>query len=698
MRKICLALFLAALSFYGELSYAGGDIVIPSPKNMRVVEKNINISNYKILNQCNDKMVVHAIEEINKTIEKSGGKALSVESGKSGSGQGLIIVSANENGSGNLDKSSDQGYFIKFKGGNFYLTGNDVQGAAYACITFSHLVKVVDNKVYADNIEISDWPDYKFRNARIIICSDIADDAGLKEAFSYIDWCFRYKFNFIYFNYAPSMTETEKTAAAAKKQNPFMLLNEYARERGITMTTCLDTSVGSSADKGKAEFEGTTEWHGRYYTWGNDSLINKKSEQIAAQIKRQKWGCIMFHPIDVPSEKWEQRDAASREKFGDDRAKATAYLAGKYTDALRRAVEHEVKIVWVVQPYNINLNLKGNEEYKSMIRKISKTMPEDILFLPTIISKDAMDSWLELNRSFFLWKNDPYATELGIYYSSIIPFIAKSSYRTGRHDVFAPLSFPLSGEDTGRYRFNWYPAEATVLAISEYSWNAGALGDEFVINEKQIDPSMEEQPDTYGVFRRDFILKGEDGNFTEWVWNKSYKEPASVAGDFLKKSCIEAYGEEGGKIMAEIFNMGICPFVICEMQPKYYKKLQPRLFAGWNTAESLRAQTEKLNSAINMLENFKKTGGTLKKNTACGKDFCQPLIDQFKLIRYVAEARLLAGDVRKSPDNADAVLERLDGIIKELSNIKTDYSNWQIKEKLDQEKNTIMKLKLKKRK
>jgi hypothetical protein len=669
--------------------------VIPSPKKHLEGAGKVNLSGACIVKRSSSETIDIGIDQIVKAVEKTKSGKLPVKSSINSSSPSIVVSLLNDlepNEQKMLkdtetEKLGNNGYAIKYKDGKFYLIGKEDCGVAYACLTFAHLVRTGEKGALIPELDILDWPDFKFRCARIIVGGDMSTEEGMKEAKSFVDWCFKYKFNFIYFNYVSSMGKTEDICRKAGKANPFNAINQYAAKRGITIASCLGTGVGGPADKNKPEFKDTTKWKGGCFSWGRDDLIDRQSKANVIKVKRQGWGCVLFHPVDVPSGYWEKRDSATREKFGNDRAKGTAYLLNKYVSGLRKGIGDKLKIVWIIQPYNINLDLKGNEEYHELISRVSKMIPKNILFCPTIISKGGMDSWFKIGRTFFLWKNDPYACEFGIYYSSIIPFIAKTSFRKNREDIFAPLSFPLSSGNSGRYGFNWYPAEPAELAVSEYSWNASLLNQEFVINEKPIDGMQNYRPDTYGVYRRPFLLHNVEKTFTEWVWFDSYKEPSSVAVDFLKKSCVETYGPKGGAVMAQILNKGIMPKVILNAMPKYYKRLYPKVVARWEKEDFLPSQLDKIKSSIKELGEFKRLNGGFKSNTACGKDFCAPFLDQLKTLKIIAEARIASAMAKKDPtkSKADEALKEIQNLKEELSKIKTDYSNWKIKEKFNKE-------------
>ncbi|MDD2709659.1 MAG: glycoside hydrolase family 20 zincin-like fold domain-containing protein [Verrucomicrobiae bacterium] len=690
-------ILLAVTSFFlgvSRSSQAQENIIIPTPKEMRLQDVQLALDQACLVICDPHELVQMGGKIINTRLNQLGLPALPVHSAQDPKRSPNIVVGTISSLAAEYQKSmpstdwnkiGPQGYIISRKTTDnmdlILLAGKDPEGTLYACQTFSNLMEGKNGKCSVPAVEIADWPDYRHRSARIIVGQDMNEEAGQREAKSLIDWCLAHKFNYIYFNHARKANDD----AALK-------VNRYANDRGITLTRVFDCNVGAKGDPSAEEYAGLTENLGRFFTWGRDDLIEKRCVQIAGQINRQGWRHIIFHPIDVPSDFWDKRDEATRKKFGDDRAAATAHRINTFNDSLHKKVKHKLNITWVIQPYNINLNLPGNQTYREMAERICGLIPPDVPLVSTIPSTEGVRSWKKLGRPLYLWRNDPYASELGIYFSSILPFMAKSAHDSDNSDIFASLSHPLSSAHTGKYAFNWYPGEPMTLMAAEYSWNASSLNDSFFIRESPGKPSQDKQPDSYGVCRLPFHFNNED--YGTWVWFKSSKNPESVAKNFLLKACVHVYGKKGGEIMAEILNAGILPKVILDEMPVWYEKIYPAVVEKWRSPDFLDSQLQSLKDGIEKLERHKSLNGGFAANTGCGRDFCAPFIDQLKTIKIAGEARRLewlASDAENQHDRQKA-LTGIKALRNELSAITTDYSHWKAMEKLEAKEKTIMAL------
>lgn len=60
-----------------------------------------------------------------------------------------------------------EGYTLKVSPGEIIISGTDDAGTLYGAITFTHLLEVQQGELYIDEVEISDYPDYRYRGLYI---------------------------------------------------------------------------------------------------------------------------------------------------------------------------------------------------------------------------------------------------------------------------------------------------------------------------------------------------------------------------------------------------------------------------------------------------------------------------------------------------------------------------------------------------
>ncbi len=119
----------------------------------------------------------------------------------------------------------------------------------------------------------------------------------------------------------------------AAKRKFYRQMNAYARERGIYAMRGQDsTQLGFAHDKCRPEFKNWDCVHDqreRFYCWSRDELARKRVSDLIGLIKECGFSIFFLHPVDGGGvsgpEMWSQRFDRCRQRFGDDRWKASAH-------------------------------------------------------------------------------------------------------------------------------------------------------------------------------------------------------------------------------------------------------------------------------------------------------------------------------------------------------------------------------------
>lgn len=132
------------------------------------------------------------------------------------------------------------------------LAGSDAQGTLYACESFRFLIKKGENnKIYAVEVDIQDWPDFKFRIAGSIMFepfsksfkSNIDYAEGIKMGKDMIDWCLRHKINGIDIE-GPQIKGTYDLYYSDEQRNWYKEINNYVIDRGISPIFIKPSNIG----------------------------------------------------------------------------------------------------------------------------------------------------------------------------------------------------------------------------------------------------------------------------------------------------------------------------------------------------------------------------------------------------------------------------------------------------------------------
>lgn len=356
----------------------------------------------------------------------------------------------------------DEGYMIKFlkhRGKDIIvLTGETPQGTMYACITFCGLLRNVNGMLHIRKIDVWDRPDYRYRMSGSIM-SDRA------RAFQTIDFALQHKLNMVWAGYRIDIENIDRDRIWLKK------INDYAWDRGIRIVYWGYWDVGKAPVPPRAGYYyypyGEYIGHrGLAFSWCEDGPLRKKAEYIKRFIQTTNARAIYLHSIDSGGDRdpelWSKRSRKCRERFGNDRAAADAYVINTFYRAAREA-SSDAMFIAVPHPYRAKF-LASNQTTRKWLERLAALIPADVF----LCNREGLRSDLALwgrtaKQPVFLYHEaEPRDWELKRPFISSFRF-ARTFYFGTRKDVY------------------WYVSEGImskvrVLGASEYSWNTGAPG------------------------------------------------------------------------------------------------------------------------------------------------------------------------------------------------------------------------------
>lgn len=530
----------------------------------------------------------------------------------------------------------------------YLLAGRDIKGVLYAVASFKFLLSRQDDVLTASRAEISDWPDYAVRP--IVLGSTMFENRNPAHklsatAYEILDWCFDHKFNFGDIT-SYRISQANFTIPNAEITEELRQLNLYASERCFeTSYHCFFTAVGLvSEDDGKPEFEGCIKSGGRLWCWSRDALIKRQVEKAAAFLERAQFKNVIFHSRDgSPTEYWRDRCQQCRDRFGDDRAAATAnYINHAYTAVKERCPD--MRLIFVTEPYYGNLNLPENQAYREFYAKLTELIPADVYLTNADWTRDSQESWKQVVRQpIFQWRN-----------------ITVDFFRTGRLFTAEPALAIKSGWFPGSLDIpyvsgaQFYAAAVqpimTMLMTQEFMWNVDAPGSVM----------LWEDPDSVPKRRvEDLVARDRAEYKPQWLWHHSSAEPESIALNLLPRLCGVQHGREAAEMMAEIYRMGISNRILLitgrlYTSPEYYSILRDPavIYQQWKNAEK----------ALEAMDDFKKAEKFFKPGIA-GQDEFESLYHRFKkaasagAIHYHILLSEIASQERNTIKAGEALLE-----------------------------------------
>jgi len=530
--------------------------ILPTPKSVQATGARLLLHDGKralaeIRIAKGDVKAVIVAKEINDRIVELGGEALPVvpaggPGAQTATRNQIRLATLQEMDAGQLPDRvrragnkiaarGEQAYTIQFTSEKertrcAFLVGSGAQGLLHAGSTFRLLIGKEGATIYALEVQITDWPDFKNRGLPVWPLPSSF------EAFKkYVDWAFRYKFNRIYTTIAGKGGANGFDLPTPEERVYLRKINAYAKERCILINFALNWAVGTLPPEGGVDHLETVLFDGNYYSWSDDRLLQKRARDIAQFASETGAGSLLFHCIDSYEEAWDQRGAKDRTRYGNNRAAADANVINRFTAQIRR-VNPGIELQFVAYPYHANFELAGNEQYKTWMRSLSALIPDDVHLVVAELDRDQADSWIANTRQPLVHWVNGLAFQWGRYFSTLPAFTRSAFYEGRESDVIVHM------EPIGPFN-----GEVMQLVASEYEWNVAAPGSAFL---------REDSGGKTSLTGAGLHVKSEmvgDQSLDVWGWYRGTAEPKSAAGDLLLKACRLAFGPAAAPFMAEFF-------------------------------------------------------------------------------------------------------------------------------------------------
>lgn len=645
--------------------------IIPTPKEMKSVagRSEVNASNTLIVlgKNANSASILGA-EEINRKMRELNCTQLSIirEDAAAGSdAKNLIIIgTVSENGlakkyliqSKETIPDKKEGYVITSdtdKSRTVYLlSGRDQAGVLYACITFRQLLRQDKSGAYALNATIRDWPDYTSRG--IFIATDFKQ--GHEKYLPYLDWVLYHKCNFVVADTWSVSNGNLTVPSDPKIISEIKKFNDYAEARGIEiMDLMFYWNIGYiPTDKGKAEFKGCSETDKSYWCFSRDELIKAKAEKIAAFLKNANCKRVLLHSKDgSPTERWNERCADCKSRFGEDRAGADANFINISCRTIKKEIP-DCTLIFVVEPYYGNIDIPENKPYKEYFGRLTKLIPEDVYLVNSEWDRESQDSWKKVVRQPILhWRNimiDP--CNCGIDFSTMPSLSVKSGYYPGSRDI----AFPNIHIGPGIL-------EIFPLMSAEFMWNVDAPGCFTLHSDTSAKP--EKSIETLYAYP---MQKINNMSYNDWRWHESTEKPVEVAYKLLPRICEEAFGNDAAEMMSKILRMGVAKGVLLMTGAAYNSS------AYYNTFHNpaiIKDQYQKAEKAVEKLTEYKKSGRDFKKLETFLRDM------RLAAVGGKSHYHMLAAEEYLKTGKTDEAQAELKLAVENLKNSENDFKKWE---------------------
>lgn len=532
----------------GPSPQAGATVpdMVPMPKRYQQTGGVFALDAQPIFIESGNRQCEIAADEIALRIKDLGGRPGEIKPVGDVATPGIYLLPFTSSAAKSLAAGSDlaitaddpgpQGYVINTTGDQLVIIGSDNIGTLYGAMTLRQMMqRGADGGVSIKSAEVYDKPDYHFRGT-------MGFDRGLRqmggEAEDYqagIDTMMRFKLNIL----SDYQYYLDPRDVGAGRRAFYRQMNDYARERGIYATRGQDTTeLGNSThDKERPEFK---EWpcvqstnHQHYFCWSRDALTRERANRQLDLIKDSGFSIFFLHPVDGGGiddpELWSRRCDQCKQRFGDDRWKASANQYNIWAEVMREKGMDDVILTSPIYPYSA-----GGTRYEDCAEPDCAAK-----------RKNSVEYWQELHKMMdssvvpMLWLGAPdpvskYASYFGgrplaIYAHSIrvLGYFGtwhrqnKSNYRGNPQDILL-----LTGGNIG-LRLTWM----NQLCSVEYAWNTEAPGSEAF-----------------------------DGPYYDS--EKDHTEPKEIIEDWVPRASRALFGKEVGDRMAPVFQVGVLPLYI----------------------------------------------------------------------------------------------------------------------------------------
>lgn len=456
--------------------------ILPTPKVCEILDKTVPITANSIIlhPKAMDKKVALGIEKIQEEIRKISGIGIAANDHLTKQPHDTVISigrplpGARDQGKETPDTAYDfgeQGYAIQYttQGGRdlFFINAGTGIGYLYGCITLCQMISADrEGGARISCMNIRDKPNYRFRMAGNLRHCHYYNPKGAK---AYIDFLLSQKINLIW---SGLNIETHRQLETDEKW--FRGINQYAWERGIRIVYTALWDLGKApvppgGNRNYYAYNGMVGHRGRYYSWGNDKLLKKKTDGLQDRITRINAKGLFFHPIDTGGVKnpelWGQRDEYTRKKFQNDRAAADANVINTLYKGVKD-VDPQILFSTAIYPYFPNTVQSG--KIRKWLSDLSGKIPSDAYLCMREGVPETVNRWQTLfQQPVLVYHEQDFRP-----WETLRPFItafrfAKGLLADGKEGMYWDARSLALGSVLGR----WLD-----LGLAEFSWNTTAPG------------------------------------------------------------------------------------------------------------------------------------------------------------------------------------------------------------------------------
>ena len=457
-------------------------------------------------------------------------------------------------------RNCEQTYSLTTDKNGITLAGQGETGMLYAAVTLRWLIERDGDRIMLYPATVYDWPDFTTRavpelGQHTMPCYNQEYPSDPQKAFEkmkpVIDYIFRMKGNCLMHTNTTWQKFSPYTAKAAFNANELAatkLINDYARKRGISSFNYGKVSLGEDwRDANRPETKEMLYYkvHGEYHSWARHDLHRKKAEQIAQFSKDAGNTAFYIHAVDGGSidnpEMWNDRDALTKQKYGNDRVSADADMFNIYIEAFKRA---GVNAWLVVYPYTgtyLNedaglrtVGLSDTPEQRAYVRKAIDSNKQWMQAVNKRISLNVPVCLRESSQAMmFDFMNQFPGRPMFIYYEVTNPLWDVRPLLPPEIATFTTAYDPARKNDI--LWCNMYgggeniAVESVFGAIGEYAWNTSFPG------AHQLDRGSKE-------------VGGRLLSFEE-----IYGYDQKIQDIMAERAAVAMWGDEAGQYMKELF-------------------------------------------------------------------------------------------------------------------------------------------------
>jgi len=544
-RSVVRAAVVAGVALWcGRCVDAAVPDMVPMPKRYEQTGGRFGLDGRPILIEPGNRRCEIAAEEIALRIRELGGRPGEVMAAAETTLPGIYVLPISSSAgyvlAGGLSLGvtaadpGPQGYVIETTRDRLVIVGSDDVGALYGAMTLRQMMeRDARGRVAVAAARVYDKPDYRFRG-RMGFHRGLRYWGGRTEDYQAgIRWMMHFKMNLL----SDYQYWLDPRQVSAKQRAFYKRMNEYALERGIYAMRGEDsTYVGCGLDRDRPEFRNWDCIHhaksGRHYCWSRDELTRERAERHVELLKDCGFTVFFLHPVDgggvLDPELWSRRCPRCRERFGNDRWRASAHQFNIWAEVIR---EKGLDVVFTspIYPYSAGharlegstdprhaLQLKNSVEYW---RKLHRVMDPSII--PMIWMGSPED--VERYRSYF--EGRPlclYAHSIRVLgYFGTWHRQNKTNYTGDPRDIFML---------TGGFRGGGL-ISMNQLCSCEFAWNTEASGSE-----------------------------PHDG--IHYDVERDHTGPKEIIDDWLPRACRATFGEEVGSRIAPVYQAAVLPLYI----------------------------------------------------------------------------------------------------------------------------------------